>query len=688
MSSLALAKRFAVVQHLESRYHLAAPPLAWSTYLGGANSDYGRCVAVDSAGSVYVAGNSQSSDWGGFNGVPWEMPDAFITKFAPDGSVAWTSFIGGDSTDAVYGIAVDGSGNVYVAGQTNSTNFDGGLPGFGGGHDAFVTRLNTNGTVAWTRFLGGAGYDSGAAIALDNSGNVFVAGYTDSAGWASGGADTVHGGNDHNDGFIAKVTPAGAVAWSSYIGGQNSDSAYGIATDASGNAYVTGHTYSENWVAGGSDTTYEGLGNAFAARFNSNGTLAWSSYISATFWPLEYGYGNSVGFAIDTDAAGNSYITGEVWANDFDYGKNAFVAKISPGGSRQWLVYPGSTVGDEVGRGIALDATGNIWITGTTTSPDFALNGYDTTFGGYDGDAFVAVLGSGGSLEWSTYVGGEGEEHGRGIALDAFGNAYVTGYTASDGWTQGGYDTSYGAGFYDAYVVKLGAPTPSVLAVNGTDGNDVMAARVFGGNVEIIRNGTIVASRDLELVSYVKIDALGGHDRIDVETGVPACQLFGGTGNDTINAGDGADLIYGNDGDDVLSGGSGADTVYGNFGNDQIAGGLHRDSLLAGLGNDVVTAGDGPDTVLGGDGTDVLRGGKGADYVEGRGKSDTMYGGIGNDTLIGGAGSDAIYGEDNDDWLYASAASVFRDTLNGGTGTDRYESDSDDVLLQVEIALL
>ena len=340
---------------------------------------------------------------------------------------------------------------------------------------------------------------------------------------------------------------------------------------------------------------------------------------------------------------------------------------------------------------IDVDANGGSYITGYTDLSGWVSGGADTTFGGAT-DAFVARISPGGTLEWSSYLGGSGDDGGKGIAVDANANIYVVGSTvgeAAGAWVSGGFDTSGEASVPSGFVAKLGYNTePSPLTASGTSGDDIVRVENVGGLVQVTLNGTIVTKRAIGMVSQVRITTLAGNDQVDILAGVPAAYIDGGVGNDTITGGDGGDIIYGGDGDDLLAGGDGIDTIYGNFGEDAIAGGLKRDSLLGGLGNDTITAGDGPDSVYGGDGTDVLRGGKGADYIEGRGKSDSIYGGLGNDTIVSGAGADLVYGEEDDDWLYATQASAFHDTLNGGTGTDRYEADGDDVIIAVEVDLL
>ncbi len=373
------------------------PDLAWSTYLGGSSYDYGYGIAVDPSGNVLVSGYTNSSGWtlGGYdttyNGGVY---DAFVAKLSPGGAHLWSTYLGGSSNDHGLGIAVDPSGNVLVTGSTNSSGWTAG--GYdttvNGGYDAFVAKLSPGGAHLWSTYIGGTSNDEGWGIAVDPSGNILVTGLSKSSGWTSGGYDTTYNGGAY-DAFVAKLSPGGAHLWSTYLGGSDIDSGLGIAVDPSGNVLVTGSTNSSGWTAGGYDTTYNG----------------------------------------------GAY--------------DAFVAKLSPGGAHLWSTYIGG--GDyDSGYGIAVDPSGNVLVSGYTNSSGWTLGGYDTTYNGGAYDAFVAKLSPGGAHLWSTYIGGGDYDSGKGIAVDPSGNVLVTGSTKSSGWTSGGYDTTYN-GIRDAFVAKI-----------------------------------------------------------------------------------------------------------------------------------------------------------------------------------------------------------------------------------------
>jgi len=430
------------------------PELAWSTYLGGSNGDYGKGIAVDASG-VYVTGLTDSSGWtsGGFdttfNGGYW---DAFVVKLTHSGGHAWSTYLGGSDWDYGRSIAVDALG-VYVTGETNSSGWTSG--GFdtsynGGAYGAFAAKLALSGTHAWSTYLAGSGYDVGRGIAVDASG-VYVTGETNSSGWTSGGFDTSYNGG--GDAFVMKLTPSGGLAWSTYIGGNRLDGCDGIAADGSG-VYVTGSTQSSGWTTGGFDTSHNGWSDAFVAKLTPSGGLAWSTYLGGS----DFDWGR--GIAVD---ASGVYVTGTTESSGWTTGgfdtthngsKDAFVAKLTPSGGLAWSTYLGGST-DDRGHGIAVDAPG-VYVMGETLSSGWTSGGFDTTYNGGTslcGDAFVAKLTPCGGLTWSTYLGGKDEDRGRGIAVDGSG-VYVTGSTQSSGWTSGGFDTSYNGGG-DAFVARI-----------------------------------------------------------------------------------------------------------------------------------------------------------------------------------------------------------------------------------------
>jgi len=211
--------------------------------------------------------------------------DAFVAKLSPTGADLWSTYLGGSGDDYGRDLAVDASDNVYVTGDTQSSDWMNVVPdtAYHGGSDAFIAKLGPTGAGLWSSYLGGAGGDWGYGIAVDSSGNVYVTGATESPDWASGGFDmTYHGGD--SDAFVAKLSAAGGSLWSSYLGGSGDDSGRGLAVDSWGHVYATGQTQSPDWAKGGFDTVYGGSGDAFLVK------IAFGALVPVyRFWSGVYG---------------------------------------------------------------------------------------------------------------------------------------------------------------------------------------------------------------------------------------------------------------------------------------------------------------------------------------------------------------------------------------------------------------
>ncbi|MBF0458213.1 MAG: SBBP repeat-containing protein [Nitrospirae bacterium] len=469
------------------------PTLAYSTFLGGSSSgssgDFGRSIAVDSQGNAYVTGFTTSTDFpvttGAVQTTIKGTSNLFITKLNSAGTaLVYSTYLGGSSASGDIGrsIAVDSAGNAYVTGETYSTDF----PTAGayqttmkGVCDVFITKLNSTGTaLVYSTYLGGNGYDGGYGIAVDSSGNAYVTGYTRSTDFpvTSGAFQTTVGGD--YDVFVAKLNAAGtALAYSTFLGGRDRDYGYGIAVDSSGNAYVTGQAYSTDFpvTTGAYQTTMNATytafgtvfsyGNAFITKLNSTGTaLVYSTYLGGT----KAAYGTSIA----VDASGNSYVTGDAYSTDFPTTAGAyqtalkglsgvFITKLNSTGSA--LVYSTFLAGNssDDGSGIAVDSSGNAYVTGYAVSSDFptTTGAYQTTLKGAS-NVFITKLNSTGTaLVYSTLLGGSNSSHGdlgAGIAIDSSGDAYVTGYTTSSDFpaTTGAYQTTL-KGTYDVFIAKL-----------------------------------------------------------------------------------------------------------------------------------------------------------------------------------------------------------------------------------------
>jgi Beta-propeller repeat/Abnormal spindle-like microcephaly-assoc'd, ASPM-SPD-2-Hydin len=467
------------------------PILAYSTYLGGSSIDGANGIAVAPDGTAFVAGGTFSSDFPTAHplqpnaGGPTDFPqDAFVSKIGADGStLLYSTYLGGKNTDVAYAIAVDDAGDAYVTGTTNSPDFpvtpsawtticggDGecgaslNLNGFLVSN-AFVTKLNPAGSaLVYSGFLGTYQNDVATAIALDGNGNAYVTGETGPPAAVTvvlippaeppGPFPTTAGAFQSNfggatDAFVAKIDATGSeLLYSSFLGGTGEDVGYGIASDTSANAYVTGLTYSPDLpvtAATALQSSYAGAGDAFLTKVNTNGTgagsLVYSTYVG--------GSGLDQGNGIAVDGGGNAYLAGGTTSTALSFAPpvgayqpacaldsvsvcegDAFMAKLNPAlagaASMIYFTYLGGNLADSA-SGVAVDTSGNVYLTGSTVSTNFPTGPsgvpvFQPAFGGGNADAFVAELnpaGAGaGDIVYSTYLGGTNTDSGTAIALN------------------------------------------------------------------------------------------------------------------------------------------------------------------------------------------------------------------------------------------------------------------------------
>jgi hypothetical protein len=332
-----------------------AGALLWKSQLGSAGNEHGYAAATDSGGNVYVAGSTTDAMWGSYFGG---AHDGFVAKYGPGGGgELWSNNVGTLGDDFAYAIAVDGSGNIYVAGSTTGA-FEGTN---GGGTDAWVAKYNQYMTLVWVHQFGGTGNEVARGVALDASGNVYVAGHT-TAGF---GGQAYNGGA--HDAFLVKYDNSGVLQWTKIRGTAGDDYAYAVTVTA-GNPVVCGSTTGD------------------MAFTNSGGMDAWLGEYRANDagYVIERqvgGTGNDEAFGIATNAAGDIFITGSNTATmyeNFVGGYDVFVAKYNSGGTRQWIKHLGST-GNEVGLATAVSGSNVYVIGGTTTSLGGPFNG-----GSYD----------------------------------------------------------------------------------------------------------------------------------------------------------------------------------------------------------------------------------------------------------------------------------------------------------------
>jgi hypothetical protein len=493
------------VAHYDSTKALVIDPvLLYSTYLGGSGSDQPTSIAVDGSGSVYIAGYTDLASFQTTTlGTPSPNTDhVFIAKLDPTGSnLIYADYIGGNSYDYGLALALDSAKEVYVTGSTQSSNFpvvnayQSQQPG---PYTGFLTKVSADGSsLLYSTYLGGNNSDQPSGIAIDNLGDVYVAGYTQSQNFPVANAYQAtalpnQGGVYGTYGFLTKFDPSGSsLVYSTYFAG-NTNVAEGccwpapynsistVTVDASGNAYVAGMTNTYNFPAttGSFLANNSTQGNAtvgFVSKFSSSGALDYSTYF----------YGSSgapIGIAaIAVDSNGSAYITGsgnsdgtfpitstsicdpETYGLGCGY---AFVTKFDPSGAT--LLYS-TFLGPNnyaTPQAIALDTNNDVYVLASTTSSTFnGANAIETYAGG--NDLLVAEIDPVGSTQlFATYLGGSQDDQAAGIAVDRDGNIYVAGSTDSNDFpvTSGAFQTVAG-GNTDAFIAKIGPESAPAITL-------------------------------------------------------------------------------------------------------------------------------------------------------------------------------------------------------------------------------
>ncbi len=392
---------------------LVIDPLVYSTYLGGGYADAAYGVTVSARTRAYATGMTSSVDFPATTGAydteldPIMMVDAFVAEMNELGTLPFfVTFLGGSDFDYGYGIALDPAEDIYVTGATSSADFPTTSKAFqktySGSADAFVTKLDASGTfLNYSSFLGGNNVESGYSIAVDAFGNATVTGYTYSTDFpvTASAWDKIL---DRKDAFVTRLFWTGEwLVYSTLLGGTSLDTGYAVTIGSDGNAYVTGETWSADFptTTDGTDLVFNGTTDAFVTKLNRAGsTLLFSTYLG--------GSSTDAGYSIAVGRFGDAYVVGDTASVDFNVTDGA----------------------------------------------------YDTTFNGGTTDAFVAKLNTtNGTIDFSTYLGGSDDDEGRGIAVDGFGVAYVTGETRSTNFptTRWAYDSTSCSGTWDVFVAKL-----------------------------------------------------------------------------------------------------------------------------------------------------------------------------------------------------------------------------------------
>ena len=456
MNLLSAVLFFCVIVQIQCMSGYAhAATIQWNTFLGGTTADESLGVVHDNSGNIYVTGYSYGT-WGTPIRAWSGHTDAFVAKLNSSGVLQWNTFLGSDNNDTATDIAIDSSGNIYVTGYSNTSW---GTPIHAHSSDAphmdaFVAKLNPSGTLIWHTFMGGADLDFGAAVSVDKSGNIYIAGNSENS-W--GTPVTAHG-NTGWGGFVAKLNNSGILQWNTFIEPAVYSNCTAIAATDSGTVYVAGETGS-TW--GNPIAAYSGDRDGFLAEYNTAGVRQWNTF-----------FGSAESDTVTAMTTGNSgiYITGEsddswgtpVSPHSVQYNIDVYAVRFSTSGEKIWNTFMGSRVETDFGSGISLDSAANIYVTGTSSGP--WGNGAASYSG--DDDIFVNRLNSAGQGQGNVFLGSEDSDSGNDITVEQSGKVIVVG-TSHNSWGTPIRPHGQEAGYNDGFAVKLelvAQPSPAATS--------------------------------------------------------------------------------------------------------------------------------------------------------------------------------------------------------------------------------
>ena len=423
------------------------PAFRYNTYLANGTSStfaVATSTAVDASGNVYVAGYVEGSGLGGTttNSTGGSV-DAFLLKLDATGALVFSTYYGGSRDDRALAVAIDANGLPWIAGSSGSYDLplaNAFQPFFGGYRNAFVAQFSTSGSLLFSTFLGGSGPDVANGLATDSSGNIYVTGDTQSSNFRVQQAFQSQWGGGQ-DAFVVKINSANALVYATYLGGALNDHAAAIAVDGAGNAYIAGETFSANFpIRSAYQSSLKGAADAFVTKLDPNGALVSSTYLGGSggsYWVPEQVN------AIALDAQGSVYAAGTTGSPDFPAAAGATLALSGP--SDAFVVKMNNSLsaisyssliggsGAESAAALVVDRFGAAAITGSTSSLDFPGNQplQTRSASAQDGyDAFVTIVNPSGSATYfASTFGGTGNDSANGLAFDGNGGLYLVGQT-------------------------------------------------------------------------------------------------------------------------------------------------------------------------------------------------------------------------------------------------------------------
>lgn len=476
----------------------------WAKEAGGTDQSWGQDVTTDKNDNVYITGYTSSNPTFGSLSITTNNTDAFVAKLDKNGAWKWVKAMGGSSTDIGYGVAVDGSGNVFTTGYFRNTAVFGTttLKSNGSRTDPYFAMLDTNGNWKWARAATGGDWDYARDVAVDSAGNSYFTGYF--KGNVVFGTTTL-ASRGNSDIYLVKFNKSGAWQWVRNAGGGSDDSNPSITINSSGNPYLTGYI-SSSASFGTFTLTAKGSSDVFLAQWDTNGNVA-----RASSWG-GLNSSSDISYDIAVDGEGNSHIVGN-FTGDMVLGsttlsssgsEDIFVAKLDKFGAWKWAVRAGGTERD-YGRSVAIDSSGNVFVTGYFS--EIASFGSSTLTSKGGRDIVVAKLDKDGKWLWSKHAGSSSSDYSYSIATDPSGNAYVTGYIYNN---VAFGSTTLSTGTYSTYVAKIDKDGKWLWATNtrSVGDNSPQAIAVDqGGNAYITGDfESLLLFGDIALTSKSEAD--------------------------------------------------------------------------------------------------------------------------------------------------------------------------------------
>jgi hypothetical protein len=518
----------------------------WVTQISSTGNTYeeGYGVATDSSGNVFVIGTYSAActlyNTGGGIGATLPLTgaqDCFIAKYSVAGTLLWAAQIASSGIETGYAISTDLSGNVFVGGICGGPtltlyNTGGGIGAtFSVGSDVFLAKYSGAGAVLWATIIVGGGFENLFDLATDSSDNVYVSGqYTGTLTLynTGGGTGATLATASQSDAFLAKYSSAGSVAWATRIGSaSSSEFGYAVATDSSGNVFVTGSyeaalTLYNTGGGTGATLAFAGASDAFLAKYSSTGSVIWATRIASS--------GTDLGRAVATDSSGNVFVAGQYGAAVTLYNTgggtgatlvnngsaNGFLAKYSSAGSVVWATRFITSLPSYGARALVVDSSGNVFVAGEA----FNLYNSDTTLGvaftsAGSTVAFVAKYSTNGTLLWAAKIDSSSSDYAFGITVDSRNSVFVTGQfnataTLYDSTgTSNTVITTITGNSADAFLAKYssagfivgtyttysgGYPASSNVLVSGTYTSSTFSPFVNGSNVTALAGTTAAAT--------------------------------------------------------------------------------------------------------------------------------------------------------------------------------------------------